>query len=912
MESKWTVKQSTISRIILAIFFLIAVMLGWSILYMNSSIKAEQNAEKRRTEFKKLGIDLADASDYLTDEARKYAVTRQISHLKKYWEEINVTRTRDKVISRLQELESPREELELLAQAKKYSDALVETERRSMRLIMEALGEEEAGTVPEVASFKLSDGDKALSSDEKLLKAIEIMNDTRYDSDKKNIMDPIAKFQNIMNSRLESELEAARKGTARATALQVVLAFIIILAIAILIRILFTQVTSPIRNYTSLLKDFSFDNEGFRLTSQGTMELRMLADNFNTLYRSFRIELIKRKKAEETMKAARDEADKANKAKSEFLANMSHEIRTPLNSIIGYQYLLKNTGLLPKQNEYTENIGLAAKNLLGIINEILDFSKIEAGRMVLEEVDFNIDAVMNELRIIVGMEVKRKGIDLEVKVNEDVPRFLRGDITRLKQVILNLLSNGIKFTHEGSIFILVELIGKYGNCADVRFSVKDTGIGISDEQKKLLFQVFTQGDASTSRKYGGTGLGLAISKRIVELMGGEISVESRMGKGSTFGFTLKFRIADSVAQSNEGISRVAAAEVYKNKRILLVEDNAVNLQMTKEILENMDIGTDTAESGLEAVRRAMNYKYEAILMDIRMPGMDGYEATRQIRKSEGGYVPIIALTADAVEGVAEKAKEAGMDGYLTKPLEPVRLLEVLTGIINKSDRKNGEVNKISMESPNIAGMDCADRHEAVDYEGAVRRMGGKKEKYVSILKGFLDLHKDDGVKIRELILSGNTDKLRRFTHSLKGSAANIGALRLSNLLVNFENDRVYENEEEIKNLISDLEIELLRVYKWGRQHIQSFDTGKSSCEENFQGVNITEIPEDAEMLHKLLITGDSAAKSFFEEKLSYLVNVLKIEDYEGLKMKISTYDFQEAAAIVDRIKVHIKDGLHNN
>jgi len=223
--------------------------------------------------------------------------------------------------------------------------------------------------------------------------------------------------------------------------------------------------------------------EEFRLVPKGTVELNMLAENFNELYRSFHNELVRRKKAEETMKAARDEADKANRAKSEFLASMSHEIRTPINSIIGYQYLLKNSVLSPKQREYVENIGLAAKNLLAIINQILDFSKIEAGRMVLEEVDFNIDDVLNELMIIVGMEAKRKGIELRIKVDEDVPRFLKGDITRLKQVVMNLVSNGIKFTHEGYISIRVELVEKNEENACIKFSVTDTGIGMSDEQK---------------------------------------------------------------------------------------------------------------------------------------------------------------------------------------------------------------------------------------------------------------------------------------------------------------------------------------------------------------------------------------------------------------------------------------------
>jgi len=892
------IKQSTLSGIILAIFFFIAVMLIWSILYMNSSIRAEQIAEKRRTEFKQLGIDLADASDYLTDEARKFAVTRKIVHLERYWEEINVIRTRDKVISRLQELDSPKEELELLAKAKKYSDALVETERRSMRLVLEALGVKESDMAPEVASFRLSDEDQRLSKEDKLQKAIEIMYDARYDSDKKNIMDPIAEFQNIMNLRLESELEAARRGTARATVLQIILAFVIILAIAILIRIMFTQVTYPIRDYILKLKDFSFDDEEFRLVPRGTVELNMLAENFNELYKSFHSELVRRKKAEETMKAARDEADQANRAKSEFLANMSHEIRTPINSIIGYQYLLNNSVLSPKQKEYVENIGLAAKNLLAIINEILDFSKIEEGRMVLEEVDFNIYDVLSELNIIVGMEARRKGIELRIEVDDEVPRFLKGDITRLKQIIMNLVSNGIKFTHEGYISIRVELIEREKDHANIRFSVTDTGIGISEEQKKLLFQAFTQGDASTSRKYGGTGLGLAICKRLVELMKGEINVESQVGKGSTFSFCLRFKIADFREQTDKKINSVNKKERYKSIKILLVEDSAVNLQMTKEILESMGIDTDTAQSGEEAVQKVENNEYKLILMDIRMPGMDGYEATRRIRKLEKGCMPIVALTADAVEGVEQKAREAGMNGYLTKPLEPEKLLEVIRSMTKNGDLMKEEKNEICTKVAESEKSDSVYKHKTLDFDGAVSRMGGNRDKYINILKSFIEHHKDDGVKIKELIASGKDDELKRFLHSLKGSAANIGALGLKDLIVNLEKDFTHQNcEANIK--IDHLEKELEKLIKEINQYIQGIDTHKTSSPENHENKNV---PEDLEKLYRLLFTGDSMAKIFFEEKLTYLGKVLKPEDYHDLKKKILSYDFHKAIAIVDRIK----------
>ncbi len=911
MKSKWVIRQSAISGIVLVVFFLIAIMLGWSILYMNSSIKAEQNAEKRRTEFKQLGINLADASDYLTDEARKFAVTCDINHLNRYWEEINVTRTRDKVISRLQELESPKEELELLAEAKKYSDELVETERRSMRLVMEALGKSQSKMVPEIATFQLSNEDKYLNRDNKLLKAIEIMNDARYDADKKSIMDPIDRFQEIMNSRLEAELESARKGTGRATALQVVLAFIIILAIAILIRILFRQVTFPIKNYTLMLRDFSFDKEEFCLIPQGTMELKMLANNFNELYESFQGELIRRRSAEETMKAARDEADFASRAKSEFLANMSHEIRTPLNSIIGYQYLLKNTNLNPKQAEYSDNIGMAAKNLLGIINEILDFSKIEAGRMVLDEVEFNLDSMIRELCIIVAMEAKRKGIDLGVSINPDVPKFLRGDITRLKQIILNLLSNGIKFTHEGSISVGVKLCQKDHDYAVIKFYVRDSGIGISDEQKKTLFQAFTQGDASTSRKYGGTGLGLAICKKIVELMGGEISVESQVGVGSIFSFTVRLKMVDSISQSYESLNPNIASELFKNKRILLVEDDTINLQMTKEIIESMGIKTDTVNSGPEAIKMVQQNKYEAVLMDIRMPEMDGYETTKHIRGlTEGRFVPIVALTADAVEGVDQKAVEAGMDGYLTKPLETIKLLEVLSGIMISEYRKHSEGNYNGLHRKNYLEKDKTLISDSLDYIGTIRRLGGSEHKYISLLKVYIENHKKDGAKIKDLISSGKPQELKEFVHTIKGSAANIGASSIKGILCKLENATINDNIEEVRSITSDLEVELKGVYERATQYIESFENIRRSKNERVGKACHASIGKDLEMLYKLLDEGDSTAKSLFNEKMCYLTEFLEIEDYNDLKEKITTYKFKDAALSVGRIMCNIKGILY--
>lgn len=892
MKTKIEIKQSVIIVFILSTFFLIAVLLICSIVFMRESIRREQAAEERRTEFKQLGIDLADASDYLTDEARKYAITTDIAHLNRYWEEINNTQTRDKVILKLKELESPEKELKLLAGAKQRSDALVETERRSMRLVLEYLGVQEKDMAPEIAGFRLNAEDQKLGRSEKLAKAREIMFDSKYDADKKEILEPIEIFQETMNSRLESELKTARIATSRAAAMQIVLALIIIFAIALLIRTLFKYVTYPINSYTKALNNFTSTDDNFSLVPVGTLELQNLADTFNKLYFSFQEELLKRRQAEQTMRRAKEEAEQANNAKTEFLASMSHEIRTPLNTIIGYQYLMMDTRLDSRQKKYCEKTGIVADNLLGLINGILDLSKIEAGKMQLESTQFDIVSAVRGICDVAEAETSNKGLDLKLDVNSNIPRMLYGDVTRLKQVVSNLLSNAIKFTEKGQIYVSLDFDMKNDNIVNVLIKVRDTGIGISKSQAKVIFERFTQGDASTTRKYGGTGLGLAICRKIAELMNGSISVKSSLGKGACFYFRAEFEIAQDIVAPVSNNEKTPVNMVFCNRKVLLVEDNRINLEMTEEILKLIGFEVLTAENGKAAVELVGKNTFDVILMDIRMPEMDGYEATKRIRKMESGKdVPIVALTADAVDGVSEKAKRAGMNAYLTKPLYPEKLSELIKKLL--MDKR---------DSFCVSGNDISEHTTKEGYgmfDKGISRLGGNRPKYARLLNQFLEDHRNDGDIILSLYGERRFDDLKNVIHKLKGVSGSMGVEGLYTLC--------NELEQSISNNIHN-DLILLQIEKINSS-LQNICGMAANFLQEKESFSLDKIPEDAAEsidnvmsgLYSYVSFADSDAKEYFWEHRNFIKKNIDEDLYGKIYESIMHFDFEQAEIYLENL-----------
>ena len=690
-----------------------------------------------------------------------------------------------------------------------------------------------------------------------------------------------------------------------------------------------------------------------------------------------------RKYMEHEIIAAKEKAEEATKAKSDFLANMSHEIRTPMNAIIGMAHLATKTDLTAKQYDYLKKIDISAKSLLGIINDILDFSKIEAGKLDMESVDFQLEDTLNNISTLVGIKTQEKQLELLFKTDPAVPTALVGDPLRLGQILINLSNNAVKFTDAGEIVVTTKLVKKDDAHVTLKFSVQDTGVGMTEEQAAKLFQPFMQADSSTTRKYGGTGLGLTISKRLAEMMGGEIWVESKQGQGSTFSFTANFGLSKEkakrrlkfstdlrgmkvlvvddnatsrdifqemlesfsfevtlAASAQEGLTElekaaesepfelvimdwkmpgmdgVEASKRIKNHKslskipaivmvtaygreevmkqaeeiglegfllkpvspsmlfdttmqvfceavpetsqvaqrpeqeaetlehirganVLLVEDNEINQQVAKEILEGAGLNVALAADGQEGFNAVKENNYDVVLMDVQMPVMDGYTATREIRKDKQFKdLPIIAMTAHAMAGDEDKSLEAGMNGHVTKPIDPDQLFSTLQKWIKPCEKRaQVEQSDASAEKPEPQKVLPAEDEfpkslSGFDLEDGLKRLQGNKKLYRKLLLSFATDYSTVANEIRQALDAEDFDQAHSLVHNLKGLAGNLAATKLQAAAVNLE--KLVKGVEKKIPSVKDLNLKFSELENALNQALESAQSLGVSAEESIE------------------------------------------------------------------------------
>ena len=501
----------------------------------------------------------------------------------------------------------------------------------------------------------------------------------------------------------------------------------------------------------------------------------MMAERYTEILKNLESSVAKRTAQ---LTEANRELKAAVETKGNFLANMSHEMRTPMNAILGLTHLGLKTELTDQQRDYFSKVEQSAEGLQGIIDSILDFSKLQDGQLECVREPFSVSAALASVEHIWRDSVEQAGLGFVLSIDPQIPETLEGDGQRLKQVLGNFISNAVKFTEQGEVRLGAELLNSAGSAATVRFSVADTGPGIAQEQRERLFEAFSQADNSMTREHGGTGLGLSIAQRLVELMGGQISVDSTPGAGSTFSFELTLPVLDAVATAEAETAEIDLTPI-RGARVLLVDDSELNLQVAGELLRQARLYVETAMDGKEAVEKVNAASYDCVLMDVQMPVMNGYTATEQIRaKPHFKDLPILAMTANAMPQDRARGAEAGMNAYIPKPIDPDDLYRTLLQWITPGDR---DYDEDSFSAPVAAGDESAELPESlpgINIREGLTRVGGNAALYLELLRDLCKDYADAGDRIEAMLAGEDAESARQLAHKLRGIANNLGVTEL--------------------------------------------------------------------------------------------------------------------------------------